>query len=372
MLIWNSGLPLPPPSNPFPDDLAVTFVHGYQDLTLQLGEDLLPALWNLRPGGEQSTYNYPFPRTPSDFRHLSSVIHGPIPDDAPEFERLPRIGLTGIKACGDHLYAGSWNGVYEIHRSDLSLQRIITHPLMCDLHGIDAVPECLVTTLPCKDTVVLTDYNGDIIDHFTIHRDLSVSSDPKILEVDWRFIGKMYRGSVGCFHFNHVQKFGSTIYLTSRSASCMVQLDLNTLKASLRLLNLHTPSMLHDGKRVDERFHFTSVDGKVFICEDAQVTGAAPEEISDASLYNRDMVSNIVRLNEVGLKDEPNWCRGVEVGDSAIYTTIDGRYGSDLSFGVVGVDRTEHQIIGHHRLPWKDVGDESLIRHVTGFDICHR
>jgi hypothetical protein len=240
---------------------------------------------------------------------------------------------------------------------------------MNDLHGICVADDLLLTVLTCKDTVVLTDLDGGVVDHISILNDLSVVTDASIENTDWRFISKQFRGSAGYWHFNYVQKLGDEVWLTSRSANAFVVVSLKHRRAHLRLMNLHTPALLHDGAYYDGRFYFTSIDGKIIIAEDGKKTGRTDrEKVSNLHLYNRDLVSTVIRLEETALGREPNWCRGLARRGPYLYTTIDGRYDTDLSFGLLalGEDGTIH---GQHRLNWREVGDEGEIRYVTGFDV---
>ena len=63
------------------------------------------------------------------------------------------------------------------------------------------------------------------------------------------------------------------------------------------------------------------------------------EEIEQIDKFSRDLVCELIRLEETDYGHEPNWCRGITFDDK-IFVTIDGRYGSDLSFGLLGINRT--------------------------------
>jgi len=352
------------------DSVFVTFVHGYEDLDFEIDRDDLPALWRVNGAGTE-TFRYPFPRNIADFHDAGSLIAGAMPKaDAEEFKRLPRFGFTGAALCGDYLYAGSWNGVYRIRRSDAHLDRIISNPMMSDLHGIWVGEDLVLTVLTGKDAVVLSDFDGQVIDHFCIGRDLEIYRDPTLNDVDWRFVSKQFRGATGFWHFNYIQMLGEEIWLTSRNAGCFLVIDPIAGRAELRLINHKTPVLLHDGRCIDGRFFFTSIDGKLIITEPAEQARANPREAVDRiHLYNRDMVSEVVRLADTELGREPNWCRGVDCAGQRIYLTIDGRYDSDLSFGLIALEESGH-LVSQHRLNWSDVGDETRIRYVTGFDVA--
>ena len=352
---------------------VVSFVHGYHDPELGLPDER-PALWEITQTGSR-THRYPFPRRPSDFDALGNqgiaIVGAPPRPSAPDFRKLPRFGFTGLHAVGDRLFAGSWNGVYVLDRATLRLERIISHPLMSDLHGIWADDETVATVLTCRDTVVVANHDGEIIDELRVLNDLRVTRDPMVHDVDWRFVGKQFRGSTGLWHFNYIQRIDGEWWLTSRNANCFVVVDPQRRTARLRLMNLCTPALIHDGLRVGERFFFTSIDGKVIIAAntpDALHTHQELDCVEQPHLYVRDMVSRLIRLEETALGREPNWCRGVAVDDGLIRVTIDGRYDSDLSFGLLALDE-EGRIHRQDRFRWSEVGDERALRYVSGFDI---
>ena len=349
--------------------VLVSFVHGYENLNISLPEEERPALWRLS-GNETEIYKYPFPRNPGDFRDVASLIAGKGPlENADNFKKLPRFGFTGLSTRGDYIYAGAWNAVYEIHKKGYRLERILTHNLMNDVHCIDAVEDGLISVLTGKDAVVFTDYDGNLIDFFTVKNDLTVIKETTITEVDWRFISKQFVGSTGYWHFNYVQKIEDEIWLTSRNANCFVVVDLKKRKARLRLMNFFTPVLLHDGVRFQDCFYFTSIDGKIIIAAEAEKASRNPREhVDNIHLFNRDLVTKLIRLEETELGREPNWCRGIACKDDRMYVTIDGRYDTDLSFGLLEMDETG-KIYANHRLKWSDVGDEAEIRFVTGFSI---
>lgn len=351
------------------DNLLVSFVHGYENFDIKLIEQNRPSLWH-RENKKNHIYSYPFPRNPEDFRRLDNIICGVKPfQNSCSFKKLPRFGFTGIQKCNGHIYAGSWNSVYQLEGNSFELKRIITNNLMNDMHGICVTDNVIITVLTSKDTVVLSDMEGNIIDHFSVMNDLSVIKDDNIEEIDWRFISKQFRGSTGYWHFNYVQKFGDEIWLTSRNANAFVVIDMKQKKAWMRLMNLPTPVLLHDGKHYEGKFYFTSIDGKIILSEDGVKTGKTDREnVNNIHLYNRDLVSKVIRLNETSLNREPNWCRGIACNNGTINVTIDGRYDTDLSFGLLSLTE-EGEITGYSKIKWSDIGDETEIRYVTGFDI---
>jgi len=349
--------------------ILVTFVHNYNDQNIHLKFDEAPALWEIK-NKESKYYNYPFPRISSDFKEIKDLILGEMPlPKTPNFKKLPRFGFTGIQECGDYIYTGSWNSVYKIRKKDLKLENIISNNLMNDMHGIYVDKDIIATILTGKDTIVFSNHEGKVIDHFTIKKDLSVVKDIKIEKYDWRFISKQFRGSTGCWHFNFIQKFGDELWITARNTNSFVVVNLKTLKAHLRLMNFFTPALIHDGKRKKDRYYFTSIDGKIIIAEEAETASfQARKKIDKIHLFDRDLITKTIRLNESELGREPNWCRGIDIKDDLLFVTIDGRYDTDLSFGLLVLNE-EGKVFENYRLRWSDIGDESKIRFVTGFDV---
>jgi hypothetical protein len=277
--------------------------------------------------------------------------------------------LTGLAETSDHILAGSWNGVYRIRKSDLKLEGIVSNRLMNDMHGIWADENCIVTVLTGKDTVVISDHNGEIIEHFTVKNDLTVVTDEALGIVDWRFLTKQFRGATGLWHFNYVQRFGDEIWLTSRNLGAFIVVHLTTRKAHIRAINQKTVVLLHDGLKHKDEYYFTSIDGKILIAAEAASASFEVREVSDnIDLFNRDLVCELIRLDETDFGREPNWCRGIACKDDVIYVTVDGRYGSDLSFGLLGLKRNGEKVL-ERRLSWGDVGAQDDLKYVTGFDL---
>lgn len=353
--------------NPF---IAVSFVHGYTDLDYKVGKGKLPALWVYDSSGRSAVYEYPFPRNVSDFLEYRDIISGQMPlASAQDFKKLPRFGLTGLAQDGEYLYAGSWNGVYKIRKSDYEIESFVTNQLMNDIHGIWVDSECIVTILTGKDTVVISDHDGGVIDYFSVNNDLSVSTDNEIEKIDWRFLSKQFRGATGIWHFNYVQKFGDEIWLTARNINSFIVVDIKTRKAHIRSINQKTVALFHDGCRFKGQYYFTSIDGKIIIASEAESASFEfRERIDNIALFSRDMVSEVIRLDETEFGRVPNWCRGIECIDDVMYVTVDGRYDTDLSFGLLGLKRSGEKVL-ERRLHWKDIGSEKDLRYVTGFDV---
>lgn len=210
--------------------------------------------------------------------------------------------------------------------------------------------------MPFMDMVVIIDHQGNVIDRFTIDQTLRISRDNIDETIDWRFADKPWSGPTGLFHINSVQTIGQDIYLTSRNLGALIVVRPGEDHASLRTLNYRTPTCVHDGDYVDGKFYLTSIDGKILIA-------SQPKEF-DSTRFRYDLQVDCVRLDEV----QKNWCRGIAVTDEFIYTTIDGRYDSDLSFGLLQLDRAGN-LLDQRRFRWSNIGSENDIRYVTGFDI---
>ena len=350
--------------------IAVSFVHGYTDLDYKIESDNLPALWVYDSSDQALVHNYPFPRNVADFYDYKSIVSGNMPlQSAEDFKKLPRFGLTGLAQYGSNLYAGSWNSVYEISKSDFSLKRIITNHMMNDMHGIWVDEKYIITILTGKDTIVLSDFNGKIIDHFTIANNLTVFKNPDLEKIDWRFLSKQFRGATGIWHFNYVQRFGNEIWLTARNLGAFIVVNIKTLKAHIRTINQKTVVMLHDGLYYNNEYYFTSIDGKIIIASEVKDAKFNPrEEFDGLQNFSRDLICELIRLEETEFGRQPNWCRGITCNKDEIYVTVDGRYGSDLSFGLVGLKRSGEKIL-ETRLNWHEIGKVDKLRFVTGFDL---
>lgn len=346
-----------------------SFVHEYADDEYTVPEPKVPALWHYDDSVD-SIHSYPFPRNISDFDRNEDLIVGEAPKaDAVNFNRLPRFGFTGLATTPEWLYAGSWNGIYEINKSNFKLNRILSHRLMNDIHGIWTDGEVIISTLPGKDTIVFTDMNGSIVDHFSVDTELNVYKNDSLMEYDWRFLSKQYRGSTGKYHFNYLQKRGNEIWLTSRNLCCFVVVDTTQMTAKLRTISYKTPAEIHDGVWHDDGYvYLTSVDGKVFRVGSAEEVPYTPFDDVDVDyLFDRDLYPSKIRLEQTEFGREPNWCRGISLEDEQIFLNVDGRYGT-RHYSVIEVD-WEGTLHNSRKLDWKEVGNEHEIRYVTGFDL---
>ena len=241
--------------------------------------------------------------------------------------------------------------------------------MMNDLHGIYVDKEYIITVLTGKDTVVFSDFDGKIIDHFTIGNDLTVSKNINLENIDWRFLSKQFRGATGIWHFNYVQRFGNEIWLTARNLGSIIVVNIKTLKAHIRTINQKTVVLLHDGLHYNDEYYFTSIDGKIIIASEAKQSKFNPrEEIESINNFSRDMVCELIRLEETEFGRQPNWCRGLACNKDEIYITVDGLHGSDLSFGLVGLKRSGEKIF-ETRINWQEIGKAEFLRYVTGFDV---
>ncbi len=350
--------------------IVTSFVHAYNDLDYKIEKEKLPALWINDSSDKKLILKYPFPRNISDFYDYKSIISGTMPlQSAKIFKKLPRFGLTGLAQYGSNLYAGSWNGVYEISKSDFSLKRIITNHMMNDLHGIWVDEEYVITVLTGKDTIVLSDFDGKIINHFTIGNNLKVLKNIHLENIDWRFLSKQFRGATGIWHINNVQRFGDEIWLTARNLGAIIVVNIKTLQAHIRTINQKTVVMLHDGLYYNNEYYFTSIDGKIIIASDAKNAKFNPrEEFDSLENFSRDMICEVIRLEETEFGRQPNWCRGITCNKDEIYVTVDGLYGSNFSFGLLGLKRTGKKFL-ETQLNWHEIGQLDQLRFVTGFDI---
>lgn len=337
-------------------EICVSFVHGFHDHVPADQDGPRPALWTIDRVGEH-TFDYYFLLKPADFDRVPYPIigEGPGPRSACPGWR-PRYGFTGLARVNDYLLAGSWNGIYRLDAATKRVESFITNRNTCYIHRFWADADQIIFVMPFQDMVVIMDHGGHIIDRFTVDRQLAISRDLPDPNVDWRFVTKPWPGATGVFHFNSVQNIGGQIYLLSRNLGAFVVVDPGADRATLRTMNYWTPTCVHDGDFVDNRFFLSSIDGKILVATE-------PPEY-DSKIFRYDLQVERLGLNGV----ENNWCRGIAVTADSLYTTIDGRYGTDLSFGLLRLSR-DGKKLDERRFRWADVGDEKEIRYVTGFDI---
>ena len=179
--------------------------------------------------------------------------------------------------------------------------------------------------------VVITDINtGEILEFFSVNLDLTTDkNNPEILNYDWRFITKQNRGALGHWHFNDIRVDDEFLYLTSRLTSCIVSINLSSYEVKIKTFSWDTPVMIHDGiLDKDKNIVFTSVDGKILICNKP---GSFENKFGYLSnkdfipLMRRGFVSKSIRIESL-LERKVNWCRGLTDDKENYYTTIDGRY----------------------------------------------
>ena len=337
------------------NNVCVSFVHGFHDAATPPTGVPVPALWEVH-GEREQVHRYIFPVNPADFEHLPYPLVGQGPRTATGVERWPRYGFTGLGGLGAWLYAAGWNGIYKLDARTKQVVAFITNPYTCYMHRFHVDEDQIIIAVPFKDMVVVMDHTGQVRDTFWIDLSLRIRRDGLARDLDWRFISKPWSGTCGYYHFNNVQVCDGRILLTSRNLGAFLVVDPRADRCSLRTLNYHTPTCIHDGDWVDGHYYFTSIDGKIIVASDP------PEH--DAQLFNYDLHAEHHRLADVEL----NWCRGIAVGREHVYVTIDGRYGDDPNFKLLELDR-EFRPTAMRKFAWSQVGDESRIRFVTGFDL---
>tara|TARA_A100001015_G_scaffold280792_1_gene343368 strand:+ start:7282 stop:8358 length:1077 start_codon:yes stop_codon:yes gene_type:complete len=352
--------------------IVASFVHGYSNLNVSQPDLPRPSLM-ICNGKKVNIKKYIFPRNPEDFKIHKKIIHGELPSkNLKDFKKLPRFGFTGLFKFKNNIYCGSWNSIYMIDAKSFKLRKIFSNRLMCDLHGIFVNKNFMVHILTAKDTIVFSDHNGKIKNYFSIDKNLKVKKEKKVLQNDWRFLSKQFKGSTGFFHFNYVQIFNNEMWLTSRNCNCFVVVDLKTKRAELRTMNLSTPALIHDGVKKDQKYYFTSIDGKILIAENHNKKKVQHnrEKIKKIQFFNRDLISHVVRLEDKNiLGRQPNWCRGIEITKDKILLTIDGRYDTKLKFSIIILDKINYKLIKEVNFYWSEVGDQKKIRYCAGFDI---
>lgn len=358
----------------------VSFCHGYQDEDIEIKREKIPALLLVSEKNRsiEKVKSLFFPRLPADFLNptISEVFKGEMPskDISLYFKRLPRFGVMGLANQGSFLYCATWNGIYELNQFDLTVESFLSHRLICDPHGIDVKDGYLYTVLTSLDLVVITNlHTGEIQDYFSIDRSLNIIRDERVLDFDWRFVSKQNRGAVGNWHFNNIRVEQEKIYLTSRLASCLLEVDLEKKACQLRTVCWDTPVMIHDGIRGNkDEIIFTSVDGKILICDKPEKMGQTLQGMDSKAfhqLMKRDYVNISIRLPYI-LGREINWCRGVYDNHIELITTIDGRYDQEMPFfSICFISKKDNNKIDFCRVDYKFLDFPDKIRYMTGFDI---
>ena len=113
--------------------IIATFVHGYNDLSINLPDKAKPSLLLVNKN-KKKVYSYIFPRNPDDFDKYKNLIEGISPlRSAKAFKKLPRFGFTGISKFGKKIYCASWNSIYQISLKNFKLQKIISNNLSIEL-----------------------------------------------------------------------------------------------------------------------------------------------------------------------------------------------------------------------------------------------
>lgn len=349
--------------------IIVTFVHNReedQEQFKELNKGVRPAIWEVIVKDQLKVINqkihcYSFPRDYSDFNLIGKNLKGFMPDKGSNISGSvsPKYGITGFKHYDGKYYAATWNGIYVLDK-DLFPINFVSNKLMCDPHGLFVDKEGIWTALTGKDTLVLTDFDGRILNYATINPDLSLTYDKSLEETDWRFITKEKRGSTGWWHFNSIQKYGDEILLLSRNASCFVSINLKSDKARLRLMNLREVNLLHDGYVFDGKFTFTSIDGGIILAKEV--------DEKEKGKFNYDLDTEHTLLSQKldnGTRTFVNWCRGIYKFGDIFYTTLNGRYDSDEGFilGAVKEDFKEAKWIA------RIVDCHKELKYTTGFSV---
>ena len=358
-------------------ELIISFVHGYENDNINIQKTQVPALIRMDPVTKEikEIISLEFPRTPKDFLEFTYEMLGekPLPSQELEFKKLPRFGLMGLTNDDDHIYAASWNGIYKFNRKDFAMEGLISHRLVSDPHGIEVKDEKIYSIVTCLDLVVVTNkITGEILDYFSIDRNLNIIRDEQVMEYDWRFISKQERGAVGNWHFNHIRISNNKLYLTSRLTSSVIEIDESKTKATIRTVCWDTPVMIHDGKLLsNDELAFTSVDGKILIAKNAAKMNSKMRGIKDNAfqrLMKRDMVNISIRLGQI-LGKEINWCRGIEEYDDSYITTTEGRYDQEYPYFNISFVKKDGSDVDLIKVPYNILEFPEQIRYMTGFSI---
>ena len=370
--------------------LLISFCHGYlnedslsnNEYFLSLAKKEIPSviLFDEKKWKINDIISFKFPRLEQDFFNyeMRKIVKGELPksDVFNSFVRKPRYGVMGLsfEENSKKFYAATWNGIYECDINNFQNLKFITHCLINDPHGIDVKNGKIYSVITPLDLVVVTNINdGSIIDYFSINVDLSVEKNKKeILDFDWRFITKQSRGALGNWHFNDIRVEGTVLYLSSRLTSCVVTVDLVTKKCNLKTIAWDTPVMIHDGIiDYDGNVVFTSVDGKILICNKPSKINYNKGNLSEKSfhpLMKRNWVSKSIRIENI-LKRDINWCRGLCDDKNNYYTTIDGRYDQKRPYFSLAEINKENLKIREFKFSYDILPFPSEIRYMTGFSV---
>ncbi|MBX3374622.1 MAG: hypothetical protein KF817_12390 [Phycisphaeraceae bacterium] len=351
----------------------VSFVHGYRPDAPVPPDIVRPALWIVGDGARDAVRALPFPVAPADFARVP--LSGEVPRSTDPFESAPRFGLTGLARRPGVILAACWNGIWELDARDATPRRFLSNRFTCYLHRIAASPDRIIGAMPFLDLVVEMDPDGRVLDRYVVTRSLRLDRSARSVpdDVDFRFVSKPWAGPTGHFHFNAVHLHGESVFLLSRNLSALIEIRPGARRARLHAIALRTPACLHDGDVFEDRFHFTSIDGKILI--------AAPAPRHDRRRFRSALPTEVIRLGE----RERNWCRGLAVDARGIHVTVDGRYDTELSFGLLHVahagrpapapepvqaaERDLAAVVDERRFRWTRAGAEDALRFVTGFDI---
>ena len=332
-------------------------------------------------------YGLDYPRLIEDFDEVAKTCkyigEMPLSKAVERFgSRLPRYGTTGLTriSCKEFI-AATWNGFYVLREeiNKAAIESFISNRFINDPHGIDYKDGMIYSVSTSFEGLIITNKSSGLA-----HKVIQIKRDLEVLNIrekygdyDWRFIGKQKRGASGYWHFNNVRvdRDSNKVYLTSRNANCLVEVDIETEKAQLRMVNWDTPVMLHDGEiSTDDNILFTSVDGKILICNSPDRINTDlkhREEEGIHSLMNRDLVNQSIRIGKI-LNREINWCRGIADSREHYFTTIDGRYDQNKSyFEVIAINKKTKNISGSVQISYDLLPFSSEIRAMTGFSIIN-
>ena len=377
--------------------MYVSFCHVYHENRLSqfqirsIRNENVPSIAKLNFDNNNLTitdiYGLNYPRLIEDFDKISETCRYigevPLSTAVERFEyRLPRYGTTGLtKISSNEFIAATWNGFYILREETnrVVIDSFISNRFINDPHGIDYKNGMIYSISTSYDGLIITDKSSGLA-----HKVIQIKRDLKVLDIkekygdyDWRFIGKQRRGASGYWHFNNVRvdENSNKVYLTSRNANCIIEVDIETEKAQLRMINWDTPVMLHDGEiSTDGNILFTSVDGKILICNSPDKIDSDlkhREEGGMHSLMKRDLVNQSIRIGKI-LDREINWCRGIADSREYYFTTIDGRYDQSKSyFEVIAINKRTRSISGSVQISYNLLPFSSEIRAMTGFSIIN-
>ena len=249
-------------------------------------------------------------------------------------------GLRGLAIYKKKIYVASWNTVYVLDAATLSVKTRLSHPWMSDLHGIFVNENGIWVTSSLPDSVILYDFSGMPLSSLWLPETWLYKKKELVnKELDWRFIGKNFRGFRD-YHANHVEVRNGIVYITGRGkgglggkSGRIIALDIkNFTKSSfvnekdIRLFssNLHGP---HDGLWCGDSVWITETLGstiaRIDLSGKVQIRKKVLTSETDQIFYKNLKEFAVCQFKEKLLKrpgkKTSHWTRGLSISREHIY-----------------------------------------------------